>query len=95
MFYCDKAQVRGVRCTGGNIQPRALKCTDAPRSRISVDIERARFVGVYAPTRHVLLRKHSILKNAVHQPSRYFIKRFSILNGKTRIFTFDREEMLC
>lgn len=51
MFYCDKAQVRGVRCTGGNIQPRALKCTDAPRSRISVDIERARFVGVDAPTR--------------------------------------------
>lgn len=25
---------------GGNMQPRALKCTDAPRSRISVEIER-------------------------------------------------------
>ena len=37
MFYCDRAQVRGVRRIRRNMQPRALKCTDAPHSRISVE----------------------------------------------------------
>lgn len=37
------------------MQPRALKCTDAPRSRISVEIERARFVKVDAPLQQCII----------------------------------------
>lgn len=71
------------------MQPRALKCTDAPRSRISVEIERARFAEVDAPLQQCIITRAFHVKVCRNRDSFFFIERSSILNEKTRqIFIF-------
>lgn len=58
------------------MQPRALKCTDAPRSRISVEIERARFAKVDTPLQQCIITRAFHVKVCRNRDSFFFYRTF-------------------